>query len=130
MLSVKTETLKKAAIIFKNEAANLGRRLLQMQDTISWIRRQEFSEALELRHALEKEYEEIEAQRKDLLQLSEALTRICDKYEKTEEKVVGAQDSLLRLQVKSIFEMDPSLVIRLKPLISQMKALGIDIPDE
>lgn len=97
-----------------------------IQDTISWIRRQDFPEAGELRRALEKEYGELEKQKKDMLRLSEALTRISDKYEKTEEKIVMSQNLRTRILAVS----DASFLVTLQPLISQIKALGIEVPEE
>ncbi|MCD8103782.1 MAG: hypothetical protein LUF35_01965 [Lachnospiraceae bacterium] len=126
MVSVETATLKKTAIRLNNYAANLSKRLLGIQDTISWIRRQDFPEAGELRRALEKEYGELEKQKKDMLRLSEALTRISDKYEKTEEKIVMSQNLRTRILAVS----DASFLVTLQPLISQIKALGIEVPEE
>lgn len=87
-VSVKTAGLREQASELNREAHRYNRRFQEMEEVISWLKWQEFDGADELYHTLRKQNEEMTRQRRNLLLLTEALKRICDKYDRTEQEIM------------------------------------------
>ena len=88
MVSVRTEWLREQAELLNREACRYDHRSAALEDSISWIRQQEFDEKKEIQRALARQYEELRQQKKALLLLAGAMRRICDKYEKAEQRII------------------------------------------
>ena len=122
MVKVKTEMLRFQADIIKKETIHYEYSLQIIQESISWIKQQEFDELDEIHQILLKEYENLEEQKKKLLLLSDALQRICDKYEKTELLIIEQGETCQKLA--GYVEW-----VNLKGIRNRLNELGIHLID-
>ncbi len=122
-ISVKTTGLREQADKLNREALRYNRRFSEMEDCISWMRRQVFDGADEVYHMLKKQNEEMMHQKKDLLLLGESLRRISDKYDRTEERIIeqGEQVYSARLVIHP--------EVMLKQLNQMLKNMGLQVSD-
>ncbi len=132
MINVETGKLRESAIRLHNLSANCNHRLLSLQETILWLREQEFRDTRDLSRALKKQYEELRTQKNELKLLSDALIRISDTYEKTEQRITEEQTSMLHAlplaphNCHHVINIRPCITeIDLLPLINLLKATGI-----
>lgn len=122
-ISVKTAGLREQADKLNREALRYNRRFSEMEDCISWVRRQDFDGADEVYRTLKKQNEEMLRQRKSLLLLGESLRRISDKYDRTEERIIDQGEHIYsgRLVVCS-----PVILNQLNQLLKNM---GLQVSD-
>lgn len=93
MVSVRTEPLRIQAENLRKEAFRYNYRIAQEETCIAWMKAQEFDEAGELCRALAKQREALIKQKRELLMLAEALHRICDRYDRAEQKIVDSGEA-------------------------------------
>lgn len=90
MVSVRTERLRKQAELLSREARRYDYKFPVLEDSISWLRQQEFDEKNEIQRVLTRQNEELREQKRELVVLAEAMRRICDKYEKAEQRIMDS----------------------------------------
>lgn len=93
MVSVRTEPLRIQAENLRKEAFRYNYRIAQEETCIAWMKAQEFDEAGELCRALAKQREALVKQKRELLMLAEALHRICDRYDRAEQKIMESGEA-------------------------------------
>lgn len=79
------------------EAHHFDYRILVLEETVSWLKRQEFDEAGELLYILLKQCEELRRQRRTLLAMTEALRRTAEKYDRAEQRIIDSQEIYQRI---------------------------------
>ena len=123
MFSINTAKIRQEADILQKEARQYEHRLEALEETMSWLRRQDFDEAEELHRVLKRQYEELGSERKSLMMLSEVLLRISDRYENTEEDLVENGEAMhsIRLYVVQMFD--------LHQLTQNLCKMGFRMPD-
>lgn len=122
MVSIRTESLRGQADVLYREALHYSNRFLALEECISWVKRQEFDEANEIYRVLTRQYEELAGQKKELILMSEAMRRICDKYDTAERKIVEGQE-VYRKPAGYVGE------VNLKHIRSQLSELGIHLAE-
>lgn len=123
MVSIKTERLRELAEILNREAVHYDHRFRALEESISWVRRQEFNEANEIHRVLMREYDELRQQKKAMMLLAEAILRICDKYDKTEQKIVDSGETCEKLIVRADW-------INLEHMRRLLVKVGLDMTDQ
>lgn len=94
MVNIKIETLRGQAEILNREADRYAGRIEGMEAVIAWMRRQEFGEAKEeIYRKLVRQRDSLWQQRREMFLLAEALRRICERYDRTEESIIESGDA-------------------------------------
>lgn len=94
MVSVKTNVLKRQADNLKKNVQRYDDRCSVIEECMNWLKVQEFDGKEEIRRVLFRQHGDLIRQKKELLMLSEALWRICEKYEKTEQMIADYHEKL------------------------------------
>lgn len=123
MVSIKTEALRELAESLNREAVHYDHRFRVLEESMLWIKRQEFEETNEIHRVLMKQYDDLIEQKKAMLQLAEAIRRICDKYDKTEWQIILSGVIAKRVEVHVDW-------VKLERMRSLLATVGLDMADQ
>lgn len=76
----------------KRAAQQYDRRILVLENCIHWIRQQETRDAALMHRTLVRQWEDMKHQRRTLFLLVDTLQCICDKYGRTEQRILDSQE--------------------------------------
>lgn len=118
MVNIRTEVIREQAELLGRTAQHYDYWYPELEKCAAWIRQQEMKEKEEIHWILKKQCEEAAKQRRELKLMAEALRRICDKYEKTEQSIVNSMEPDYK-------KMGHIETVQLKQLRSQLSELGL-----
>ena len=123
MVSIKTISLRKQADMLHFRARRLNYQLKYLESIMLWMKRQEFSEAHEVYHSMIRQYEALGKQKQELLLLEEALRRVCDKYDRTEQRIIESEEKCLKIR-------GYVNIISLSRIREQLRELGMHMTNQ
>lgn len=92
MISIRTEVLRAQAEDLGRAARHYEYYLPVLEEGIAWGKCQEHREIKETVRCLEILYEELAQQKKELALLEAAMQKICDKYDRAEQRILDSQE--------------------------------------
>lgn len=123
-ISVKTVSLNEQADELNREALRYNRWQNDLEETLTWIRAQDFEGADEMHRTLKKLSEEMMHQKKDLRVLEESLRRISGKYERTEEKIIESGEQQVFRREWTVQSVD------LSSITGRLSQMGVKVAGE
>lgn len=97
MVSIKTDSLRGQAELLNREVFHYNYRFQVLNDCLHWLKRQEFEEVYEIHRVLVRQCDEMKQQKRELAMLAEAMYRICDKYDRTEQTIIENGEAFQKL---------------------------------
>lgn len=92
MVSIRTEVLRAQAEGFSRAARRYEYYLPVLEEGIAWGKCQEHREIAEAVRCLERLCGELVQQKKELALLEAAMQKICDKYDRAEQRILDSQE--------------------------------------
>lgn len=97
MVEIRTRSLKNQAELLSKAALCYDIKISVLEESLTWLKRQEFDEVYQIYQMLKKEWEELKIQKKKLSLLAETMQQICEKYDRTESEIIESGETSRKL---------------------------------
>lgn len=97
MVEIRTRLLKNQAELLSKAALCYDIKISVLEESLTWLKRQEFDEVYQIYQMLKKEWEELKIQKKKLSLLAETMQQICEKYDRTESEIIESGETSRKL---------------------------------